>query len=84
VGADAVAAAAELSGLEGLMNVRDPIHSDPAILCGKPVVRGTRLSVEFLLELVAAGWTDQQILDSYPHLPPDGLQAVHTYSVRSS
>ena len=59
------------------MKVDDLIHSDPAILCGKPVVRGTRLSVEFLLELVALGWTDREILDEYPHLTPDGLQAVH-------
>jgi uncharacterized protein (DUF433 family) len=66
-----------------MMNVRDHIHRDPAILCGKPVARGTRLSVAFLLELVAAGWTDQQILDSYPHLTPAGLQAVHAHSVRS-
>lgn len=58
------------------MNVRDHIHCDPAILCGKPVVRGTRLSLEFLLGLVGLGWTDQQILAEYPHLTPDGLQAV--------
>lgn len=58
------------------MNLRDHIHSDPAILVGKPVVRGTRLSVEFLLSLVDAGWTDQQILESYTHLTPEGLQAV--------
>jgi uncharacterized protein (DUF433 family) len=58
----------------------DHIHSDPAILCGKPVVRGTRLSVEFLLELVGLGWTDEQILDSYPRLTPEGLRAVRARS----
>ena len=52
------------------------IHSDPAILCGKPVVRGTRLTVEFLRELVVSGWTHQQVLESYPHLTPEGLQAA--------
>lgn len=62
------------------MNTREPIHSDPAILCGKPVVKGTRLSVEFLMELFAAGWTDQQIMDEYPHLPMDGLLAVRALS----
>jgi uncharacterized protein (DUF433 family) len=59
-----------------MMNVRDHIHRDPAILCGKPVVRGTRLSVEFLLDLVAAGWTDQQILNEYPRLTQANLEAV--------
>lgn len=50
------------------MNRREYIHADPAILTGKPVVRGTRLGVEFLVELFASGWTHQQVLDSYP--PP--------------
>jgi uncharacterized protein (DUF433 family) len=45
------------------------IHSDPHILAGKPVVRGTRLSVEFLRELVAAGWSEADLLSSYPQLP---------------
>ena len=62
------------------MKVDDLIHSDPAILCGKPVVKGTRLSVEFLKELIVLGWTDEQILDSYPHLTPDGLQAVRAHA----
>jgi uncharacterized protein (DUF433 family) len=57
--------------MEVPMKVDALIHSDPAILCGKPVVRGTRLSVEFLLELVGLGWTDERILDEYPHLIPD-------------
>jgi uncharacterized protein (DUF433 family) len=52
------------------------IHSDPRILSGKPVVRGTRLSVEFLLTLVDAGWSEDQILESYPTLSREGLAAV--------
>jgi uncharacterized protein (DUF433 family) len=66
-----------------MMDVRHHIHSDPEILCGKPVVRGTRLSVEFLRSLVDAGWTDEQILDSYPHLTRAGLDAVHAASGRA-
>ncbi|HYR06264.1 MAG TPA: DUF433 domain-containing protein [Longimicrobium sp.] len=62
------------------MGQGDHIHSDPALLCGKPVVRGTRLSVKFLLELVGPDWTDQQILDSYPRLTPEGLRAVRARS----
>lgn len=55
------------------------IHTDPEILAGKPVVRGTRLSVDFLLGLLAAGWTEQQVLDNYPTLAPDSLRAVFAY-----
>ncbi|MBW7941509.1 MAG: DUF433 domain-containing protein, partial [Candidatus Kuenenia stuttgartiensis] len=43
------------------MNWRNFIHSDPEILLGKPVVKGTRLSVEFILGLFANGWTERQI-----------------------
>ena len=52
------------------------IVSDPEVLGGKPCVRGTRLSVELLLELLSQGATPQQILDMYPYLPPAGLQAA--------
>ena len=47
------------------MNWREYIHSDAEVLLGKPVVKGTRLSVEFLLGLFAAGWTEKQVLDNY-------------------
>ena len=52
------------------MRWQDHIHSDPAVLTGKPVVRGTRLSVEFLLGLMAEGWTETEILENYPQLSP--------------
>lgn len=50
------------------MDRREHIHSDPEILSGKPVVEGTRLSVDFLLELLANGWSEEQLFDSYPGL----------------
>lgn len=56
------------------------IVSDPDILTGKPHVRGTRLSVAFLIELVASGATREQILASYPHLPAAGLDAALRYA----
>lgn len=62
------------------MDWRDHITSDPAILGGKPAVRGTRLAVEFLLGLLAAGWTPEQILASYPGLTPEGLRAVFAFA----
>jgi uncharacterized protein (DUF433 family) len=56
------------------------IVSDPKVLGGKPCVRGTRLSVEFLLELAASGGTQAQILGQYPQLTPDGLAAAFRYA----
>jgi uncharacterized protein (DUF433 family) len=65
------------------MNWHDYIHVDPEILAGKPVVRGTRLAVEFLLGLLGAGWTSDQILKNYPTLTPAGLQAVFAFAAES-
>lgn len=61
------------------------IHADPQILNGKPVVKGTRLSVEFLLSLFAAGWTEQQVLENYPPSmysspTPEALHAVFSFA----
>jgi uncharacterized protein (DUF433 family) len=56
------------------------IHSDPDILTGKPVARGTRLSVEFILGLFAAGWTEQQVLENYPTLTKESLLAVFAFA----
>jgi uncharacterized protein (DUF433 family) len=56
------------------------IVSDPQILGGKPCVHGTRLSVEFLLELAASGATQEQLLAQYPRLTPDGLAAAFRYA----
>jgi uncharacterized protein (DUF433 family) len=56
------------------------IASDPQILGGKPCIRGTRLSVEFLLELAASGATQEQILAQYPQLTADGLAAAFRYA----
>ena len=58
----------------------DLIVSNPQILGGKPCVRGTRLSVEFLLELAASGATQEQILAQYPQLTADGLAAAFRYA----
>jgi uncharacterized protein (DUF433 family) len=56
--------------------MNDWITSNPEILNGKPVVRGTRLAIEFLLGLLEQGWTETQILKSYPQLPPEALRTV--------
>jgi uncharacterized protein (DUF433 family) len=56
------------------------IVSNSQVLGGKPCVRGTRLSVEFLLELAASGATQNQILAQYPQLTSDGLAAAFRYA----
>ena len=65
------------------MDWRQYIHADAAILAGKPVVKGTRLAVEFLLGLLANGWAEQQVLDNYPNLTPEALRAVFAYAAES-
>jgi len=62
------------------MDWRAYIHSDPEILLGKPVVKGTRLAVDFILELLAVGWTEEQVLENYPTLTPDALRAVFAFA----
>ena len=61
-------------------NWRDHIHSNPSILAGKPVVRGSRLSAAFLLGLLAQGWTEQDILESYPHISRPTVRAVFAFA----
>lgn len=56
------------------------LTTDPDVLGGKLVVRGTRLAVEFLLGLFAAGWTADAILAEYPGLTPEALRAVFEYA----
>ncbi len=56
------------------------IQADPSILGGKPVVKGTRLAVDFVLGLLAEGWTREQLQASYPQLTNDALRAVFAYA----
>ncbi|MBI1789550.1 MAG: DUF433 domain-containing protein [Acidobacteria bacterium] len=62
------------------MSCRDRIAIDPEILVGKPVVRGTRLAVEFILELLAAGQSESEILLNYPGLSRDDILACLAYA----
>jgi uncharacterized protein (DUF433 family) len=55
---------------------RDYIVSDERILVGKPIVKGTRLSVEFILDLLAAGWDRESLRENYPQLSDEGIRAV--------
>ncbi|MBK8660065.1 MAG: DUF433 domain-containing protein [Bacteroidetes bacterium] len=61
------------------MSWESRIHTDEKILLGKPVIKGTRISVELILELFESGWTSEMILASYPNLVMDDLKAVFAY-----
>ena len=61
------------------MNWREHIHSDSTILLGKPVIKGTRISIELILELYKNGWSKEMILESYPNLSQEDLVAVFDY-----
>jgi uncharacterized protein (DUF433 family) len=52
----------------------------PDVLAGKPVVRGTRLSVEFIIGLLADGWAEADILENYPGLGHDDIIACLAYA----
>ena len=62
------------------MNWRDRIEVDPDVLAGRPVVRGTRLAAELILELLAAGETEGDLLGDYPRLTRDDLLACLAYA----
>jgi uncharacterized protein (DUF433 family) len=62
------------------MNTHDRIIVDPEILVGKPVVKGTRLSVEFLVGLLAQGWSEAEVLRNYPGLQREDLLACLAYA----
>ncbi len=62
------------------MNWQERIVVDPGILVGKPVVKGTRLAVEFIVDLLAQGWSEADILRSYPGLTREDIQACLSYA----
>lgn len=62
------------------MEWRERIHSDAKTLSGKPVVKGTRMSVEFLLRLFATGWAEEMVLEGYPHLKGEDLRTIFDYA----
>ena len=61
------------------MKWQDYIVSDKEVLLGKPTIKGTRISVEHIVGLLAQGWTENQILENYPRLTKESLQSVFVY-----
>ena len=65
------------------MNWENHIISNAGILGGKPIIKGTRLSVELILERLADGWTETMLLEAYPTLYKEALQAVYALSLEN-
>ena len=59
------------------------ITANPHILGGKPIIRGTRISVEFVLDLLASNVPEEEILEDYQHLKKEDIQACLRYAARS-
>lgn len=63
-----------------LQNWQDRIIIDEAILTGKPVIKGTRLAVEFIIDLLAHGWSEAEILENYPGIVIEDIRACLAYA----
>lgn len=62
------------------MDWKEHIIIDPEILVGKPIVKGTRLAVEFIIDLLAQGWTENEIIRNYPGITRKDIQACLSYA----
>ena len=62
------------------MTAPSRIVLDPAVLAGKPVINGTRLSVDFVIGLLADGWSEEDIMRDYPRLSHDDIAACLAYA----
>lgn len=63
------------------MRYKERIEVNPDILVGKPIIKGTRISVEFILELLVNGWDFDQIIRNYPQLTKEDILAAIEYSL---
>ena len=61
------------------MDWQNYIVSDKEVLLGKPTIKGTRISVEHIVGLLAQGWNENEILENFPRLTKESLQAVFAY-----
>ncbi len=56
---------------------------NPKVMVGKPVIKGTRLTIDFIVELLAHGWTYEKVLKNYPQLKPEDISAALGYSAQA-
>ena len=61
----------------------DRITTNPAVMVGKPVVRNTRITVELVVERLAAGWSIADLMESYPKLTPEDVRACLAYAAEA-
>jgi len=57
----------------------DRIVIDKAVLTGKPIIKGTRLAVEFIIDLLRRGWSEEEVLDNYPGIGREDIAACLAY-----
>ena len=62
------------------MDLQDRIVLNPDVLTGKPVIRGTRLAVEFIVDLLGQGWNETQLLENYPGITHEDILACLQYA----
>ena len=62
------------------MDWKEHIEVNPAVLVGKPIIKGTRISVELILDRLADGWTMEDVLASYPHIKRDDVLAALSFA----
>jgi len=62
------------------MEWNDRIIMDPGVLTGKPIIKGTRISVELVIELLARGWSHEQVIEQYDHVTREDIQACLAYA----
>ena len=62
------------------MNWKDPIEVNPAVLVGQPIIKGTRISVELILDRLADGWSMEDVLASYPHINREDVLAALSFA----
>ena len=62
------------------MDWREYIEQRPEVMMGKPVIKGTRLTAEFILERLGDGWSAQALMESFPEFQPEQIQATQAYA----
>lgn len=62
------------------MNWRDHIDRNPAVIAGKPKIRGTRIGVELTLERLGDGWSVEQLIEAYPSITAEQIHACQSYA----
>ncbi|MEE9293973.1 MAG: DUF433 domain-containing protein [Phycisphaerae bacterium] len=62
------------------MRWQDHVELNPNVMAGKPVIKGTRITVELILQRLGDGWTEEQLLTSYPHLKSEHIRAAQSYA----